>query len=129
MQPIARATPDSFSNITLLRAIAALMVVYDHLFGVLPSQYFGSPTFLVPLIQNNITTPLGIIQDFGWIGVALFFIVSGFIITHVAMRESRTEFLVKRIFRIYPPLILAILIVPVLRLLSPAVRPIPRAIF
>lgn len=43
-------------------------------------------------------------------GVAIFFLVSGFIISHVAMRESRTEFLVKRVLRIYPPLILAVLI-------------------
>lgn len=43
-------------------------------------------------------------------GVAIFFIVSGFIITHVALRESRVEFLVKRTLRIYPPLIVATLI-------------------
>ena len=86
------------------------MVVYDHLFAIMPLQNFGYSAFPVSLIQTAINTPLGIIQDFGWIGVAIFFIVSGFIISHVSMRESQTEFLVKRIFRIYPPLILAILV-------------------
>ncbi|NUU35664.1 acyltransferase [Pseudomonas sp. C2B4] len=105
-----RANLESFSNITLLRAVASLMVVYDHLFSMVPVKNFGSPAFPVSFVQTAIDNPLGIIQDFGWIGVAIFFIVSGFIITHVSMRESQTEFLVKRIFRIYPPLILAVLI-------------------
>jgi len=110
MQQIQRANLESFSNITLLRAVASLMVVYDHLFSLEPSRHFGAAAFPVSRVQAAIDGPLGIIQDFGWIGVAIFFIVSGFIITHVSMRESQTEFLVKRIFRIYPPLILAILI-------------------
>jgi peptidoglycan/LPS O-acetylase OafA/YrhL len=110
MQEIERTKLESFSNITLLRAIAALMVVYDHLFAIMPLQSFGASAFPVSLIQTAINTPLGIIQDFGWIGVAIFFIVSGFIISHVSMRETQTEFLIKRILRIYPPLILAILV-------------------
>ncbi|MDX5371658.1 MAG: acyltransferase [Pseudomonadaceae bacterium] len=103
-------TPENFTNITLLRAVAALMVVYDHLFCDIPMRHFNMAAFPAPAIQEFITTPLGIIQDFGWIGVAIFFIISGFIITHVALRESQAEFLIKRIFRIYPPLIIAILL-------------------
>jgi len=110
MQQIGRANLENFSNITLLRAVASLMVVYDHLFSIMPSVNFGFSAFPVSYIKATIDGPLGIIQDFGWMGVAIFFIVSGFIITHVSMRESQTEFLVKRVFRIYPPLILATLI-------------------
>lgn len=110
MQKTEPTSSESFSNISLLRAIAALMVVYDHLFCLVPLRHFGSAAFPASIVQEYISTPLGIIQDFGWMGVAIFFIVSGFIISHVAIRESRTEFIVKRVFRIYPPLILAVLI-------------------
>ncbi|MFT0621449.1 acyltransferase family protein [Ectopseudomonas guguanensis] len=110
MQRIENIRPESFANISLLRAIAALMVVYDHLFCIVPLRHFGVAAFPAPLVQEYISTPLGIIQDFGWMGVAIFFLVSGFIISHVAMRENRAEFIVKRVFRIYPPLILAVLI-------------------
>lgn len=103
MQRIENIQPDSFANISLLRAIAALMVVYDHLFCIVPLRHFGSAAFPAPVVQEYISTPLGIIQDFGWLGVAIFFLVSGFIISHVAMRENRVEFIVKRVFRIYPP--------------------------
>jgi peptidoglycan/LPS O-acetylase OafA/YrhL len=34
--------------------------------------------------------------------VAVFFLISEFIITHVAAREGIMEFLIKRLFRIFP---------------------------
>ena len=38
--------------------------------------------------------PLGIIQDFGWFGVALFFLISGFIISDRAAAESTRTFVI-----------------------------------
>src|SRR3712207_525289 len=68
-----------------LRGIAALMVVAFH---------YGGPT-LGPLS--------------GWLGVQLFFVLSGFLITTLALREedrtgrlSFTGFYVRRLFRIVP---------------------------
>lgn len=46
----------------------------------------------------------------GGVGVLLFFLVSGYIITLVLQRESSLEFFIKRIFRIYPLYISAVLI-------------------
>jgi peptidoglycan/LPS O-acetylase OafA/YrhL len=43
--------------------------------------------------------------------VVLFFMISGFIITHVARRESQRDFALKRVLRIYPPLIASILLI------------------
>lgn len=57
------------------------------------------------IIRDYVNKPLGIIQNFGFFGVAIFFLVSGFIITHAVQREDRISFFVKRVFRIYPPLI------------------------
>lgn len=68
MQRIENIRPESFANISLLRAIAALMVVYDHLFCIVPLRHFGVAAFPAPLVQEYISTPLGIIQDFGWMG-------------------------------------------------------------
>lgn len=68
--------------------------------GWIPSDVV---TFLV-------SDPIRIIQDFGWLGVAVFFYISGFVITHAAFRESARAFAVKRLLRIYPPLIAAVLL-------------------
>ncbi|MBV8457543.1 MAG: acyltransferase [Acetobacteraceae bacterium] len=57
--------------------------------------------------KTYITGPLRL--DLGQIGVLLFFYISGFIITHVAMREGQIEFGIKRILRIWPPMIAAVL--------------------
>ncbi len=93
----------------ILRGPAALLVVWSHWIGFAPSRLGFTPTALSQA-RAWINYPLGIIQDFGWLGVCLFFLISGFIITHVAQRESRKEFLIKRVFRIYPLLALAVLL-------------------
>ena len=45
----------------------------------------------------------------GGAGVIVFFLTSGYIITHVLQSESTIEFLLKRFFRIYPLFIVAVL--------------------
>lgn len=45
----------------------------------------------------------------GGAGVVVFFLVSGYIIAHVLQTEKTAEFLIKRIFRIYPLYIVAVL--------------------
>lgn len=42
-------------------------------------------------------------------GVTVFFFVSGYIVTHILQTENPTEFLIKRIFRIYPLYVFAVL--------------------
>lgn len=46
----------------------------------------------------------------GGAGVVVFFLVSGYIITHVLQTEQTTEFLIKRAFRIFPLYIVALFI-------------------
>jgi peptidoglycan/LPS O-acetylase OafA/YrhL len=46
----------------------------------------------------------------GGAGVVVFFLVSGYIITHVLLRETSLTFLVRRFFRIYPLYVIAVLI-------------------
>ena len=46
----------------------------------------------------------------GGVGVLVFFLVSGYVITQVLQRERTAEFLVKRVFRIYPLYVTAVLL-------------------
>lgn len=104
------ATPDErYVFLDYLRACAAWLVVWGHLGTVMPgwtNQVFGPAAWL----RDNFTGPLGIIQDFGWFGVALFFLISGFIISDRARVETAAEFVLRRVLRIYPMLFVAVAI-------------------
>ena len=92
-----------------LRALAALAVVWAHLVGYYMSVT-GATWLPAAAVDKVVERPVGVIHDFGWFGVAVFFFISGFVITHAAFREGSTEFAVKRLLRIYPPLLAAVLI-------------------
>jgi peptidoglycan/LPS O-acetylase OafA/YrhL len=94
--------------IALLRGVAALLVVYCHTVGWADVLHVSFEPHT--LVKQYIISPLLIVQNFGFFGVALFFLISGFIITHTIQRETRTAFLVKRLFRIYPPFWVAVLV-------------------
>jgi peptidoglycan/LPS O-acetylase OafA/YrhL len=102
-------TKQHFYFLDWLRAIAAWLVVWAHMVA---HHTKNTATSFLPAtyVEEYITTPLGIIQDFGWFGVAVFFLISGFIITHVSQRETLKEFVVKRCFKIFPLYILAIML-------------------
>lgn len=97
-----------FGFLDVLRGSASLLVVWDHIFSIWP-HYNNINIGFVTIVQNFVNKPLGLIQDFGWLGVVLFFLISGFVITHVAQRETPREFITKRVLRIYPILSLAVL--------------------
>lgn len=81
---------ERFEGIQVARAAAALLVVIWHVGGV--KEKF-------PDVQVTAATWL----QFGEGGVDLFFVISGFIISHVAREPfSASDFLLKRFLRIYP---------------------------
>ncbi|HEY3697261.1 acyltransferase [Phenylobacterium sp.] len=103
----ARADDDRYVFLDYLRAAAAWLVAWDHLAVVIPAglgRVFGP----AQAVRDAVAAPLGIIQDFGWFGVALFFLISGFIISDRARVEGVGEFVVKRVLRIYPMLAVAV---------------------
>lgn len=93
--------PQDIPFISVLRATACLLVVYAHLIGYrAPKDWFVKPYL----------DQLGFTWHFGYFGVALFFLVSGFIVVHVAQNETRGSFITKRFFRIFPPVWAALLL-------------------
>jgi peptidoglycan/LPS O-acetylase OafA/YrhL len=57
--------------------------------------------------------------------VAMFFMVSGFVIVMVAQRETQVEFVLKRVLRIFPPLWLSLLLIAIVHPLAPLVGMTP----
>ena len=83
--------------ISWLRFIAVIMIVYDHLVAM------RNPNWIVnKAISKMICTPLDIIQNFGAFGVALFLIISGFLMVVVNENENGIEKKIcKKILKIY----------------------------
>lgn len=91
------AAANRLANVQALRGIAALLVVFSHLLII--EQKYSPDQFLDTWMS------------FGQVGVDLFFVISGFIMVHVASNKLRPkningksalEFLFARITRIYP---------------------------
>lgn len=97
---------ERFEGVGMLRGIAALLVLYAHL-GAQEMDREGATSIVVSTIRHYVTHPLNVIEDFGWFGVCLFFLISGFVITHSIQRETRVAFAIRRVLRLYPPLFFA----------------------
>jgi peptidoglycan/LPS O-acetylase OafA/YrhL len=106
------AAPTRLFGLDTLRALAILVVMLYHMtvFGELPSRILS-------------------VTDFGWMGVDLFFVLSGFLIGQQVLKPylmgqqlSIAEFYRRRIYRILP----AYLVVLALYFLVPGWRESPR---
>jgi peptidoglycan/LPS O-acetylase OafA/YrhL len=99
-----------YAWLDLLRAMAVLVVMWDHFVG----EYLGNTdqTWLPNRIVNDaIFQPLHITQFGGFFGVCLFFLISGYIITRVSTRETAAKFAIRRVLRIFPPLVAVVALV------------------
>jgi exopolysaccharide production protein ExoZ len=89
-------TTSYLSNIDFLRAVAVISVVGHHIFAV--------TGFRVPYLDN-----VG-----GYIGVQLFFILSGYLISESASKHALKEYALHRFFRIFPAYWVAMMVVGLL---------------
>ena len=82
---MAAITKSRVAELDLLRFVAAISVVLYH-YG------YGAP---FGVAASHVT-------EFGFLGVQLFFMISGFVILWTAMNKSAFEFIASRISRLYP---------------------------
>jgi peptidoglycan/LPS O-acetylase OafA/YrhL len=102
----------------LLRGVAAVAVVVSHLASLIwrtpdaVGDLIAYPASSV-VIRNAHFTPItdfGLPYFWGYFGVALFFLVSGFVIPRSVSALSRSGFIVARIFRIWPTYLIGLTI-------------------
>jgi peptidoglycan/LPS O-acetylase OafA/YrhL len=110
-----------FQFMDILRSIAVFLVMWSHFISVgtfaktLPG-IISEDTYLPILNQNH-----GLWKFDSWlltnlhtepaiVGVLLFFLITGYLISSMQERYSRLNFLINRFFRIFPTLIICIII-------------------
>lgn len=120
---LPRIARDRFLALDALRGVAVLMVAYDHLFAVHGERFIGKPFAPAEFIRAYFSAPAGIIQDFGWLGGCIFFLISGFVIAKSAIEESTRAFAIRRAFRIIPAFAATILLVMCIDSLTAGLRP------
>ena len=91
-QSITQNNKTHYNELDLLRFIAALAVVFFHY------------TFLNAVRFNQIPTYpiLGDFSKYGYMGVELFFMISGFVILMTTINKSPVDFVISRVSRLYP---------------------------
>lgn len=108
-----RSRQNRFVFLDVMRGIAPVLVIYSHVVALFLVPE-GERTGVVDLLNENFRDPLRLEQQMGHLAVVMFFLVSGFIITQVGTQESHREFAVKRLFRIYPLLIVTVSLTAIL---------------
>lgn len=84
---------DRIAEIDLLRFVAALLVVFFH---------YTFRGFTADGLSDVAFPELAPISKYGFLGVELFFMISGFVIVMTAASGSLRKFVVSRIVRLYP---------------------------
>jgi peptidoglycan/LPS O-acetylase OafA/YrhL len=114
MEPEIRHKPIRYYEIDLLRFIAALAVVFFH---YTYRGYHGN--HLSPVEYPA----LGEVFKYGYLGVQLFFMISGYVVLLSAQGKTLGQFFTSRVMRLYPAYWVACtLCFVVVRLFGPAVH-------
>lgn len=97
------------------RGLAAILVVYTHIYDVFIRDHKDVRTPPTDALDTTLVIPLKLDeQGIGAISVPLFFIISGFVVTPIAMRMGPRRFGLNRTFRIYPLLLFVVTLSAVL---------------
>lgn len=83
-----------------IRLVAALMVAVHHYAGTNRANQPGNAIWDRP--ASEIMPTLFHFASFGWIGVEIFFVISGFVICMSCWGRTPKDFFVSRVIRLYP---------------------------
>lgn len=96
-----------------LRLLAALMVLAYH-YITLRDGWGDDPQAFSPLVHH--------LSEYGWLGVEVFFLISGFVICMSAWGRSLGDFVTSRVSRLYPAYWVAVLLTAAVLTVWPNVR-------
>lgn len=97
-----RPSPDAgrLHGLDLLRVLASCFVVFGHVLSWFSVR--GESSWLHQGVAAFVVGPLHLNANLSFIGVGLFFIVGGVVVTHVTDREGPGQFLFRRLARLAP---------------------------
>ncbi|WP_460068580.1 acyltransferase family protein [Streptomyces sp. YKOK-I1] len=90
-----------------IRLLAALMVAVHHYAGTRRVNQPGNPVWDRPV--SEIMPTVFHFAAYGWIGVEIFFVISGFVICMSCWGRTPRQFFVSRVIRLYPAYWFAVL--------------------
>ncbi|MFG3152943.1 acyltransferase family protein [Streptomyces sp. NPDC048219] len=90
-----------------IRLLAALMVAAHHYAGTWRADRPGNPIWGRPV--SEIMPTVFRFASYGWIGVEIFFVISGFVICMSCWGRTPRQFFVSRVIRLYPAYWFAVL--------------------
>ncbi|MER5261303.1 acyltransferase family protein [Actinosynnema sp. NPDC002837] len=101
------------------RGLAALLVFYSHIAEQWVAKREVGPTPGVDFIDALTSDPMHMgLQGIGQIAVPFFFLVSGFVVTPIALRQGQRRFGLNRLVRVYIPMTFVVLLTAAVILLG-----------
>ncbi|MGW4110758.1 acyltransferase family protein [Actinosynnema sp. NPDC004786] len=101
------------------RGLAALLVFYSHLAEQWIAKREAGPTPVIDVVDAVTSDPMHMgLQGIGQVAVPFFFLVSGYVVTPVALRQGARGFGLNRLVRVYVPMTFVVLLTAAVILLG-----------
>ncbi|QYN24285.1 acyltransferase [Amycolatopsis sp. DSM 110486] len=117
-QPPAVQKKTRIVFIDIGRGLGALLVFYSHIahpWVIAKNDSAPYISFIEALTSNPMHMST---QGIGEIAVPFFFVVSGFVVTPIALRQGQRRFAVNRLIRVYAPMLFVVLLTALMLVVS-----------